>query len=908
MTATPDITFAVDDDLPERGLAIEASAGTGKTYALADLATRYLAESDISASELLIVTFTRAATNELRARVRERLIEVADRLEPGHPEVGDDVVARHLASGDVTRHRARLRTAIAEFDAATITTIHGFAAQVRNALGVTGGVDPDARLVEAVDDLRRQTCADVLAAAAIGEGSADDLPTLKDLVEATGQAAGRPDLVLEPAGEERGASRGQVVLRNLVVESVARIAERRSMSGSISFDSVLTDLSNALTGPHATAAIESLRSRFKVALIDEFQDTDPVQWRIFRTLFGDGSAGISLVLVGDPKQSIYGFRGGDIETYIAAVGDSARIERRSMRFNWRSDTAMLTALDALFSGVTFGDESIAFVPVTAARPSQDRHIYGPDQQPLAPLSVRLAVGEGITRTKSRGEVVVGAAADAIDEDLVLQIRDLLDHAALPVGTDDAPTRPVRPHDIAVLVNTNEQCSAVQAALTAQGVPAVVANAGNVLDSPAADQMRWLLHAMARPSDPRRARAYALSWFGGWSAEQVATASDSELTDIQENLRDWSERLATHPVADVLARVWSTSGVVATVLRSPDGDRDMTDLDHLAELLQGSTPTGRSNVAGLLAALDSASGADTDTEVDGDVTARRIESEAEAVQVMTVWTAKGLEFPIVCLPSLWRRTGGSSPVIYVDPDSGEKIFDVAKGRTWPDKEGAKHRKDLAATALAGEQMRLLYVALTRAQHHTILWWANGQNSARTALARVLFGGRGTRVDGAAPLGTPVSVPGDDGIVASLAPLVAASAGTIAVDTIDHHPEPPGRWVDGDSPEDGKPLEADRLTATLDRARRRWSFTAIADQAAVAISDPYDLSLGDAGASDERSGDLDGSDEGDPTVAGVTAPDPAATDPAGPLTRLPAGSAFGTLVHAVLERIDFSAEAA
>ena len=320
VTDPPDTPFAVDDELPGRCLAIEASAGTGKTYALADLATRYLAESDISASELLIVTFTRAATNELRARVRERLIEVADRLEPGHPEVGDDKVARHLASGDVARHRARLRTAIADFDAATITTIHGFAAQVRNALGIAGGVDPDARLIEEADDLRRQTCVDVLATAAMGECPPGDLPSLHALIDATAQAAGRPDLLLEPRSEEQGASPDQVILRNLVVESVERMGERRRMSGALSFDSVLTDLCDALTGPHSMAAVHSLRSRFKVALIDEFQDTDPVQWRIFERLFGEESGDSSLVLVGDPKQAIYGFRGGDIETYIACRG------------------------------------------------------------------------------------------------------------------------------------------------------------------------------------------------------------------------------------------------------------------------------------------------------------------------------------------------------------------------------------------------------------------------------------------------------------------------------------------------------------------------------------------------------------------------------------------------------------
>ncbi len=903
----PDIPFAVDDELPGRCLAIEASAGTGKTYALADLATRYLAESDISASELLIVTFTRAATNELRARVRERLIEVADRLEPGHPAVGDDKVARHLAAGDVARHRSRLRSAIAEFDAATITTIHGFAAQVRNALGVTGGVDPDARLIEEADDLRRQTCVDVLAAAAMGDCPPGDLPKLGDLIDATTQAAGRPDLVLEPTAEDQGATPDQIALRNLVVESMAWMTERRRMSGALSFDSVLTDLSEALTGPHSAAAVQTLRNRFKVALIDEFQDTDPVQWKIFETLFGEGPADTSLVLVGDPKQAIYGFRGGEIETYIHAVGDNAGIERRSMRANWRSDAAMLTALDVLFDGMTFGDRTIGFVPVTAARQSQDRHICDADGGPMPPLSLRLAVGGGIERTKARKEVSVPAAAAAIDKDLVARVRDLLDNAVLPAGTDGDPPRRVRPHDIAVLVNTNDQCNTVQAALTGQGVPAVVANAGNVLASPAADQMRWLLHAMARPSDPRRARTYALSWFGGWGAEQVATASDDDLTDIQEHLRDWSERLASHPVADVLARVWSASGVVARVLSSPDGDRDMTDLDHLVELLHSSTPTGRSNVAGLLATLDnSAPRSDRDTEVDGDATARRIESEAEAVQVMTVWTAKGLEFPIVCLPTLWRRGGGHNPVIYIDPDSGRKCFDVGKGKTWPDAAGAKRRKELAASATAGEQLRLLYVALTRAQHHTILWWANGQSSAKTALARLLFDAKHS-VGGGTPLGAAVPIPADDSIVSSLSPLIGAAAHTIGLATIDDEPLPTRRWVDGDRTGDPGSLEAARVTVTPDRTARRWSFTAIADHAAGAASDPYDLSLGDGGAADEGSGDLDGPDGEDrPVEDQPWSGESIGPHRAGLLTRLPAGSAFGTLVHAIFERVDFRGE--
>ncbi len=836
MTVLPDRPFSITDDLPRRGLVIEASAGTGKTYALADLATRFLAESDVLTSELLIVTFTRAATNQLRARVRERLIEVADRLEVGHPP-GEDPVLDLLASGDGADHLLRLRTAIADYDALTIATIHGFAAQVRNALGVTTGLDPDARLVEETDELIDQVCADVLAAAAMRGEPADDLPTALQLRRATRNALGRPGIRLEPDSEEKGATRAQVVLRDLVDQAVTGIAERRMMSGTVSFDGVLSDLWNVLDGARSTAAIESIRSRFKVALIDEFQDTDPVQWKIFRKLFGERAEG-SLVLVGDPKQAIYGFRGGDIDTYVDAVNDAAFVERRSMSRNWRSDSAVIASLDTLFSGASFGDDTIRFHPVVAARQTQGRRISMRDGGPLPALSLRLAVGEGIART--RGGVAVGAAAAAIERDLVGRVRRLLDHAELPDGREGV--RRVRPHDIAVLVNTNQECAGVKDALSRQGVPAVVASGGNVLLSPAADQVRRLLHAMARPSDPRRARSYALSWFGGWSAEKVAAASDTDLARMQEDLREWSERLGTGQVADVLARVWSASGVVANVLATPDGDRNMTDLEHVAELLHGATPSGRSNIAGLLATLDGVPDYDADADLERDKTARRIESEAEAIQVMTVWAAKGLEFPIVCVPMAWRWNGVGDPVIYLDPATNRQTYDLANGTTWPTKAEAKDRKERAASNMAGERLRLLYVALTRAQHHTIAWWANGQSSARTALAKVLFARNGGRIDPDVPLGTPVAIPGDEEIVDRLSDLVADSDGTIVADSIDDTPLPRDRWQDERSSDDPSPLGAARFTATPDRTRRRWSFSAITDQAATAV-DPHDPTLGD-----------------------------------------------------------------
>ena len=384
--------FDLADALPRGKLAIQASAGTGKTYTLADLATRFLAEGRASASDLLVVTFTRAATDELRARVRDRVVGAVEHLASGDPAPAGDALVTLLSGRGDPDQLARLQRAVSEFDAATVTTIHGFAKQVLGALGVAAGADPDARLDADSSLLIRDTCADVLIAAAVDNGRADLLPGLDALFEATKLADGRPDLTLVPLPGQPGASPSDLMFRHLVERSVALVSLRRRQRGTLSFDDVLTQLRDALCGPGGESAVASLQSRFRVALIDEFQDTDPVQWQIFSALFDAPGTSTSLVLVGDPKQAIYAFRGADVHTYLRAVQDGPSTSRRSLLTNWRSDDSVLKSLNVLFDGATFGSPDIPFVPVAEAEVNRGRYLRGRSGAPLPALSLRLAVG------------------------------------------------------------------------------------------------------------------------------------------------------------------------------------------------------------------------------------------------------------------------------------------------------------------------------------------------------------------------------------------------------------------------------------------------------------------------------------------------------------------------------------
>ena len=284
-----------------------------------------------------------------------------------------------------------------------------------------------------------------------------------------------------------------------------------------------------------------------MALIDEFQDTDPVQWRIFRKLFGDGPAGSSLVLVGDPKQAIYGFRGGDIDTYIDAVGDRA-LARAPV------DVAQLAVGHGRahrprhpLRGATFGDQSIRLRAgrrgAGAARTVVSRTETEP---PLPALSLRLAVGDGIDPDQGQGRSR-SPGGRATPSNRIWSPRSASSSITpLPEGTEDASTRPVRPHDIAVLVNTNEQCTAVQDGVEqARGFRPWWPMAGTC----------WTRRPPIRcggcstpwPAPPIRGGPAPTRCPGSVAGARSRwpLASDADLADIQEHLRDWSERLA-HP--------------------------------------------------------------------------------------------------------------------------------------------------------------------------------------------------------------------------------------------------------------------------------------------------------------------------------------------------------------------------
>jgi exodeoxyribonuclease V beta subunit len=875
-------TFELCGPLPVGVTVLEASAGTGKTYTIAALATRYVAEG-VPLDALLLVTFTRLATGELRDRVRQRLVDTRGALEAaladgGAPDIEavaeDDELGRMLAAGtrtEVAERLDRLVRAIADFDAATITTTHGFCQEVLGSFGVAGDIDRAYTVSEDARDLTREVVDDLYVREFL-----DRAPLFSRLEggQAVAAAVQNPGAPLAPAAQTSdGAAHARQALAS---RARAELDRRKRGLALMSYDDLVSRVRVTLEGEQGEEVARALRARYRVALVDEFQDTDPDQWTIMRLAFAHEDS--TLVLIGDPKQAVYSFRGADVYAYLDAARHANAV--RTLDTNWRSDQELLDAYDALFAEARLGHEDITYVRVRAAERDGAGRLDG---APVGtPLRFRiLARGTPGVRSTPTGWSNAGSARAYVARDLAGEIATLLGADA----TLDDDGALLGASDVAVLVRTNGQAEAVKDALGEVGVPAVVNGAGSVFKTPAAQDWVLLLDALERPESLARARAVALTSFGGWSAEAVAGASDGQWDSLQQRLHSWAGVLRRSGVATLLEVVSSQQSLAGRLLSGLGGERELTDLCQLGELLHVAAADGGLGATALASWLRARIAGD-DRDADAEARMRRLESDADAVQVLTIHRSKGLEFAVVYCPFLWNpfwSGSGDLPAVYHDPEDAQtRKVDVAMD---PGDVAYRRHRAQSLEEQAGEELRLVYVALSRAKHQAVVWWATTYQSRGSPLGCLLFGG---------PPGARQSV--EEAASAArdrLRTLVTSAPDSIGLERADIAAQ--ARW----SPPPRQPgdLAAAVFARHLDVSWRRLSFTSI-----TAAS--YEARV--ASEFEEMTGSDDAPDH-HPLGIGATAGEQAELLAVPSLlSDMPTGTRVGTLLHQVLEDTDFAAQ--
>ncbi|MFN3310910.1 MAG: UvrD-helicase domain-containing protein, partial [Thermomonas sp.] len=482
----------------------------------------------------------------------------------------------------------------------------------------------------------------------------------------------------------------------------AALQARLEAAGQMSFDAVLVAVRDALTPRDGQRALaDALFADWPVALVDEFQDTDPVQFGLLDAIYRDrdGAARGRLVMIGDPKQAIYRFRGGDVQTYVRASAGVAPGDRLVLDTNHRSSRGYVAALNRFYAatGTQLGP-SDAQMPI----------LYQPVQGSARRDGKPLRVGEEDAAV-AQPLVLHRLAEEDAGGDLEQQaLRACADHIAWAlsargyrIGADR-----LAPGDIAVLLPTNAQVAKLAAILKARGVPCVTGSQDSVFDTPVARELRLVLHAVLHADDPRALRAaYATRLWGG---------TLSGLRALRRDAGGWDALAARfHALHAVLERTGPLALVAALLeqhaarlLQTVAGERMLTDLRHLGELLQAAWDVEGGGERLLAWFADQMQG-----EGDGgdaaEARALRLESDAKRVQLMTLHASKGLEFGVVFLPLLWKhgasRNGGRGTALLADPATGVKV--LVEGPA----------KDLVARQEYEERFRMLYVALTRAIH-------------------------------------------------------------------------------------------------------------------------------------------------------------------------------------------------
>ncbi|MEB5663128.1 exodeoxyribonuclease V subunit beta [Klebsiella pneumoniae] len=795
---------------------IEASAGTGKTFTIAALYLRLLLglggeaayPRAISVEELLVVTFTEAATEELRGRIRSNIHEL--RIACLRGESDNPLYSALLAEiADKDDAAKTLLLAERQMDEAAVFTIHGFCQRMLSLNAFESGMLFEQQLIEDESRLRYQACADFwrrhcypltrdIAAVIhdVWKGPRDllksldrwlqgEAPQLKSppapnetLAERHQQIIARIDSlkqqwreqvgeiegVLENSGlDRRKFNRGNqgkwmekvnawaqeetlsyqlpdalekfaqsfllertkaggeppvhplfsavesllassltltdLVLARAMVEIRDAVAREKRRRGELGFDDMLSRLDEALRGDSGETLASAIRQRFPVAMIDEFQDTDPQQYRIFRRIWRRQPE-TALLLIGDPKQAIYAFRGADIFTYMKARGDVAA--HYTLDTNWRSSPGMVGCVNRLFSlsDNPFMFHEIPFLPVKAAAKNKGLR-FTVDAADVPAMNVWLMPGD----TVGSGDYQTFMA-----QLCATQIRDWLSagqqgRALLWRGET---SRPVQASDITVLVRNRLEAAQVREALQTLGIPSVyLSNRDSVFETLEAQELLWLLQAVLAPERENTLRsALATSMFGLTALDienlnQDEQAWDALVEEFSEYRQIWRQR----GVMPMLRALMTARHIAENLLATRGGERRLTDILHISELLQEAASQLESEHA-LVRWL-----AQHIAEPDSNAASQqmRLESDKHLVQIVTIHKSKGLEYPLVWLPFI-ARFRKQDQAFYHDRETFAAVLDLGQDEA---------SLELAEAERLAEDLRLLYVALTRAVWHCSL---------------------------------------------------------------------------------------------------------------------------------------------------------------------------------------------
>lgn len=813
---------------------IEASAGTGKTWTIAALYVRLVlghgGQRPRLPTEILVLTFTEAAAQELRDRIRSRLAEAAIQFAQGAQGEMDPFLASLRQEWPSDQWLACARTldlAAQSMDEAAISTIHAWCARVLQEHAFDSGSlfeqrlepdlgaeirqtawdywrthvaplnpdlldgvlaiwpGPDALLSlaglltrESLPEATDESLADVLArqrdlrqerlaalkapwvehadalegwlvslgkdvkirssdlrrwTQALRDWARDpdqDAPDLKtgwdrlipqgiqDKWHGDGAAPAHPaSAALERLRADLDALPAvrPVLLRHALAWMARRLRQVLSGAALLGFDGLLLNLDAALEGASGARLAQTLRRQFPVVLIDEFQDTDPVQYRIFDRVYrvADNDPETTLVFIGDPKQSIYGFRGADVHTYLRA---NRACDGRVLTLgrNYRSSESMVEAVNRCFAlggarafPTGIPGASIPFHPVQAqGRPECFEILGRPASAMRACWIDPVVAGKPLSSTQYE-QAAAERCARSVAELLAQGRRG---EAGMRDGDRWAP---VRPADMAILVNTHTEARAVRRALAGVGVRSVyLSERDSVYESPQTAEVMLWLEACARPEDERAVRAalatpaLGLDWQALDRLVDDERAWDAEVERFQAYHQIWRQR----GVLPMLRRLLHDFSVPARLLADGyEGERRLTDFLHLAELLQQAAAhlDGEQAVLRYVRRQSRMPQGEDDRRL-------RLESDEGLVRVVTVHKSKGLEYPLVFLPFVCRARP-------VEAGRGPYLLPGETDREWVMEVDAEQRQRLDRERL-GEDVRKLYVALTRARH--AVWMALG----------------------------------------------------------------------------------------------------------------------------------------------------------------------------------------